>query len=658
MKPYLGFPALAVGMLVHGGPAVTQPLDYGKLEGMFEEPVTISATGKPERVSDTLAVMDIITADDIRRSGARDLPTLLERLPGVTVAHTAPGAAEVGLGGYILHVGSRVMVLLNGRQIYFDGYGEVYWSAIPVEMQEIRQIEVIRGPQSALYGFDAVDGVINIVTFDPVTDKVDSAHVTWGKAGRRDFSASVTPTLAEGLGVRLTVTDDHANDAGIEAVTRLLTRYRVNPDRRMADLSLGYVLPDGSRASLEGAHSQAYQRSAVYGVPVDTQIVTNSAKAGFVEETGYGLLNASLSYTEVALPWVRFVATNSFSVLDETLAGQISDVVKVGQVDTLRIGLDGRHGVVDGGAATGGTVSGDLEAVSGMWTHQVTRGASMVNAVRYDFFALGRTGTPVPGDIYRNAQFDRSVDGYSVNSAIIDKIGDQDGLKLVFARGLDLPSLSTYSRVEHFLPAFGGYYFYGRPYLNPTPVYSYQVAWDHQFDGQATSARVTLSHDMTMKHFEALYVVVGGALAQITTASTGSIANGAVLQIGHTARQGLSWGLNYTYRRLHEHMNWGLRDAAPINKVNAKIGYGWDDWDADLRLTFTSSTKYLVALPGRRPTLAAMPIAGHLSLAPRIAWYAGNRITVELSADNLWPYSDVFGQRNPVEALLSVTVAY
>jgi iron complex outermembrane receptor protein len=52
------------------------------------------------------------------------------------------------------------MVLINGRQVYYDGFGEVLWPTLSVEMSEIRQIEVIKGAQSALYGFNAVDGVI------------------------------------------------------------------------------------------------------------------------------------------------------------------------------------------------------------------------------------------------------------------------------------------------------------------------------------------------------------------------------------------------------------------------------------------------------------------------------------------------------------------
>src|ERR1700743_1992837 len=186
---FLRITALA-GCVVGSG-AAGQTLNYGQFEGLFDEPVTMSATGKPQRVSDAPVTMDVITQEDIQRSGARDIPTLLKRLPGIDVYPGQPGTSEVSMGGYIQVFGSRVMVLLNGRQIYLGSFGAVFWSSLPVELHEIRQIEVIRGPQSALYGFNAVDGVINIITFDPATDPVDQVVGRVGNDARRDLSGNL-----------------------------------------------------------------------------------------------------------------------------------------------------------------------------------------------------------------------------------------------------------------------------------------------------------------------------------------------------------------------------------------------------------------------------------------------------------------------------------
>ena len=64
----------------------------------------------------------------------------------------------------------RLLVLINGRQVYLDDYGRTAWQTLPVQIDEIRQIEVVKGPNSALFGFNAMGGVINIITFDPLAD--------------------------------------------------------------------------------------------------------------------------------------------------------------------------------------------------------------------------------------------------------------------------------------------------------------------------------------------------------------------------------------------------------------------------------------------------------------------------------------------------------
>jgi iron complex outermembrane receptor protein len=176
--------------------ALAQDFDYGRYETLFGEPVTMGATGKPERVSNTAVLMDVITAEDIRRSGARDIPTLLQHVGNIDVIRESPGSADVGMDGFIQPLISRVMVLINGRQVYFDAYGAVFWSTLPVELEEIRQIEIIHGPQSALYGFNAVDGVINIVTFDPVDDKITMARARLGNHAMRERPS---PTMATPL---------------------------------------------------------------------------------------------------------------------------------------------------------------------------------------------------------------------------------------------------------------------------------------------------------------------------------------------------------------------------------------------------------------------------------------------------------------------------
>jgi iron complex outermembrane receptor protein len=100
--------------------AAAQGLDYGRLEELFAEPVTASATGKPQRVSDAPATIDIITAEQIRRSGASDIPGVLRQLPGIDVTRSSQNGQDVSLRGYTGPMTGRLLVLVDGRQIYND----------------------------------------------------------------------------------------------------------------------------------------------------------------------------------------------------------------------------------------------------------------------------------------------------------------------------------------------------------------------------------------------------------------------------------------------------------------------------------------------------------------------------------------------------------
>jgi outer membrane receptor for ferrienterochelin and colicins len=155
-------------------PSHAQSIDYGSLEQLFGESVTTSATGSPQRATEVPANMEIITADEIRRSGADNIPDILQFIAGVDVRRYGFAQAEVSVRGYNQQFSPRLLVLINGRQVYLDDYGHTAWQSLPVQLDEIRQIEVVKGPNSALFGFNAVGGVINIITYDPLLDSTSA----------------------------------------------------------------------------------------------------------------------------------------------------------------------------------------------------------------------------------------------------------------------------------------------------------------------------------------------------------------------------------------------------------------------------------------------------------------------------------------------------
>ena len=671
---------LALTSYLAGRCAFAQSLDYGGFEGMFDEPVTMSATGKPERVSETPVTMDVITQDDIRRSGARDIPTLLKRLPGVDVYQGSPGTSEVSMGGFIQVIGSRVMVLLNGRQIYLGSFGEVFWSSLPVELHEIRQIEVIRGPQSALYGFNAVDGVINIVTFDPLQDApVNEVVGRVGNDARRDLAGSLTAQLAPGIGLRVTAAGDHAHDEGGIAMP-LSSVPSENPDRKTLSFSLSANLPDGARAGLEASHSDISERSVVAGSTqfFEARIKTDALKADYAVDTAIGRIGATADYTLYEIPQASNGSLGTFSLHDHEAAGQLSDMLKMGPDDSVRFALDGRYESMDIVNFSSGTLHGGLLAGSALWEHQFLPGLSMVNSVRYDRFQLGRSSANLPGDIYSDKDFDRSLQGTSVNSSLIWRADEDDTFRASFARGLSLPSLLDLGQLALFMPQYGGNYFYGNPDLNPSAVYEERIGWDRRLPEIDAQARVSLYHQQTMQ------IITTPALSVPTPpspscaagnpyacyafgyeAGTGIVVNGVQLQIDHKSRDGLAWGLNYSWESLHPHTPESadspvplLQGSLPVQKVNANLGYGWDQWAADIRLFYSSATKGIGVIESPFPHSAIIDNKDVLILSPHVTWSPNEQFSIDLSANNLWPYQDNLVQRNTPTYFLSITAHY
>jgi iron complex outermembrane recepter protein len=151
-----------------GGSTVAIP----ELEILREETETISRGLLEERpISQAPSNVYVITDEDIRHSGATDIPTVLRRIPGMEVMQMTAADFNVSVRGNNQAAANRLLVLVDGRPIYEYAIGSVFWTLLPVTLPEIKKIEVWKGPASAIYGFNAFDGVVNIVTKSPAEMK-------------------------------------------------------------------------------------------------------------------------------------------------------------------------------------------------------------------------------------------------------------------------------------------------------------------------------------------------------------------------------------------------------------------------------------------------------------------------------------------------------
>ena len=133
------------------------------LEELVDYRIT-SMSRKEQRVADVAAAAYVISAEEIRRSGAQSIPEALRLVPGLNVAQISRSRWAVGSRGFNDRFSTKLLVQVDGRSIYSPLFSGVLWETQDAVMADIERIEVIRGPGAALWGTNAMNGVINIVT--------------------------------------------------------------------------------------------------------------------------------------------------------------------------------------------------------------------------------------------------------------------------------------------------------------------------------------------------------------------------------------------------------------------------------------------------------------------------------------------------------------
>ncbi|HUE85955.1 MAG TPA: TonB-dependent receptor [Vicinamibacterales bacterium] len=152
---------------------VAPSLVHATLEELMDIRVT-SAARKSQRAEDVPAAIYVITQDDIRQSGLTTLPEILRLAPGVQVAQVSAARWAVSIRGFNSVYANKLLVLIDGRSVYSRTFSGVFWDLQDVMAADIDRIEIIRGAGGAVWGANAVNGVINIITL--------GAHDTQGLA--------------------------------------------------------------------------------------------------------------------------------------------------------------------------------------------------------------------------------------------------------------------------------------------------------------------------------------------------------------------------------------------------------------------------------------------------------------------------------------------
>ncbi len=636
--------ATAVLPMLMGVAAHAQSIDYGSLETLFGEPVTTSATGSPQRSTEVPVDMTIISADDIKRSGAHDLPTLLGRVPGLDVLDWSADGADVGVRGYDQAMSPRLLVLINGRQVYLDHYGYTAWSTIPVQLSEIRQIEIVKGPNSALFGFNAVSGVVNIITYNPKYDDVNTASVGVGNMDEREASLVQTFRLNPMVSARFSVgaakQNEWDNTAGLSA-----TAYRDDPSRLAANFDAVATLTDKTQLRYESSlsNSQVTDMISTYGYYA-TKYVTGANKLDLTSDTSMGLIDATAYRNTMSAKSFLVTAPADF---DNAITDfNIDDLFKIGSKHTFRISFEERHNTLETTPIAGGDVSYDVAAVSGMWNWAISDAFSVDAAARSDNLALKRTGAfPLGYPLANNAYWDRKISKLSYNAGAVWRVSDKDTLKAMAAQGVQLPTLVELGGLQLTIPEPGYNIAYmGNPFLQVAVVKNYELSYDHNFGNTKVGVRAFTQSTTDLKgQPNGVELFQAPTMTSYPAVSWQNVGDSKMSGFEFTAsgklNGGYHWSGDYTTTDVSETADAGHNlvtnkadYAATTPKGRGNAAFGWADakWSLDGYVHYTTDFESYALSSG-----ALTPIKAYTTLAANVSYAITPKMSVALSGQNL-----------------------
>jgi outer membrane receptor for ferrienterochelin and colicins len=499
----------------------------------------------------------------------------------------------------------------------------------------------VKGPNSALFGFNAASGVINIITYDPLFDQVNSGTMRFGSQSLLQGSAVTTVHLGDAVGVRMSV-------GGLEQheYTPVVATPVHNPALGSFNIDSKAQVAPGVQVTLEGSMTDTQTQDVIPNTTSELDVFhSNSIKAGVMADTAWGtvaidayrnwvVLNAS--DTQPAKP--AFQITNTVYVL------QASDTLKLNADHTIRISLEYRNNSAYSAAFLGGTIGYSVYSASGMWDWQITPALSFTNSLRIDYLTLYHSGTLVPGTGFSDSDYnDSTLAQPSFNSGLVYKLTDQDTIRLTAGRGLQVPSLLDYGFQLLIAPAppvtLG---ISGSPTIQPTAVWNLELAYDRAIpaiESAVTTAVFLQRNDniLTVAGDTPLRPLTRGTIGSLSQNSGYSDAVGGEVGIKGQSPSGFRWNASYTFEAISDHLDinqptvtspQNYQDGTPISSVVLGGGYTWQKLEIDANGRWQSRfTDYT----NRSGSLKPVYVADYVTVMARVGYNLTDHVTLALT---------------------------
>ncbi len=596
-----------IGATVISPAAVAQSLDYQALQDALGEPVTTSVTGKPQRTSELPASTIIITHEEIARSPARDVPGLLKTYAGIDVNRWTAGQSDVAVRGGAQTYNARLLVLVDGRQVYLDHYGMTDWNLLGVQLDEVQQIELVRGPANALFGFNAASGVVNIITRRVGKAAAATAMGELGNHGIGKLAGSVILPVTPTIGIKLA--GGHARENERRVPAPLLRPAMV--DDVASDHISGDVTGSFGRLEMVVGGSHATNRQMEY---LPSQLLSNQryrsddVHVRAAQDTSWGglTLNGYVNWLD-ARYGIGTVVDSSVPIRmqNRIVVTQASTLIRLGTTDILRLGGEYRNNQLRSIDQFARQISYDVASANAMVDVHPDDQISLTAAGRLERLWLHQNGMIAQPAYDDPRDFDRAFTRATFNVALLVRTSDEGLLRLNGGRGYQLPSLVNLgTRLPIITPSPVPVFVAGSPRINPVGIWSGEVGYVQSFGTTKLelTAFVTQTNDAiaspgdgleTELFFTPLPSLVARfkAVGDFTTYGTEVSASGMVAA--------LSWRANYTWTHTDEQLagtalpipySLSPKSTTPVHKANVTLGYAVGRLSLSAVARYTSAT--------------------------------------------------------------------
>ena len=509
---------------------------------------------------------------------------------------------------------NKMLVLVDGRSIYQDVQATVFWKAIPVTLPEIKRIEVLKGPASSIYGFNAFDGIINIITKSPEEMKGTTLQFGGGELGTIS-SAAIHANKIGDFGYRLSIGRDQSQQwRNRDALAFRLNKFNVHTE---------YNLPSDAKLLVSGGLVDANRFDGQIG-----EIQTLAAQPSFghanvsYERTNFFLRGWWSSYRETSAATTNPLLANFFRVTDRdgstvqlftsnTYNLEAQHALDLGASNRLIYGVNDRHNSLSSNA----TEAFGREDRLGLYLQdewRATQSLTLVAGLRYDLDTfINPTVSPRVALIYQASPdhtFRVSASAAYRPPTLFETHADLRSVTTV-PTGLPPPLPPTFTTTTTVN---------GAPNLDPEQIISYEAG----YQGWFFKHRLRLRADLFFNHLSDLVT------NRNTSASPASFFNdrgqadiyGGEAGVEFLATSWLTGFANYSYQEVGQSFAGTARRGAPRFKYSAGLRGDWDNgWSGEAALYHVGAANYPVAQTFT--ALAAIPTTGVLVPAEHVGSY-------------------------------------